>query len=263
MESTEMNSDVETEDNREKRRPFKVRKYFFEFLMIFLGVTAGFLLDNYREGKAEESEEMDYVKSYLKDIEKDRRELEANSEFGKVTIMGHDSLSNELLKKPLKGREKRLYHFFNLQNTGILIPHNDRTITQLKYSGKFRLIRNQRIADAIIDYDTKLTEASKEIFGDYKMNISNNTLIDLANVFDMPLAYKFADRTLANKEEIEKVGYPEDLILLNYDEKLIMHLRNTLVQGRAYDLEVLKDTNALLKINKSLDSLIRKEYGIE
>jgi hypothetical protein len=230
--------------------------------MIFLAVTAGFLLDNYRDERTERAEELDYMKSYLTDLKNDRDDLEINSEYGKVTIMGHDSLSNELLKIPLRGREKRLYHFLNLFNTGIGIPHHDRTITQLKYSGKFRLIRNQIVADALIDYDTKVTIAQESISGTYRTNISNNTLIDLSMLFDFPTAFKFAKKTLENKEEIEKVGYPADLTLLSYDMGLIHHLRNTMIQGQALDVEVLRNTNELLKINKSLDSLIRKEYDI-
>jgi hypothetical protein len=244
-----------------KRNRLKNWKYFFtEFLMIFLGVTAGFFVDEFRQTRDERSEEIAYMKSYLKDLEKDRTELAFNSEFGKVSIMGSDSLLNELIRQPLKGREKKLYHYFNLQNTGFLFPHHDRTITQLKYSGKFRIIDNQEVADALIDYDSKLTLASEMNIGLYKTNISNNTLIDIAKIFDLPRASKYSHEALSNKEDMNKVNYPSDLKLLSYDEGTIMQLRNTLIQSRDADVGFLAINDELLKANIALDSLIRKEY---
>jgi hypothetical protein len=96
--------------------------------------------------------------------------------------------------------------------------------------------------------------------GSYKMNIANNTLIDVAKVFDLTQAFQFADESLAHIDDLDKVNYPSGLHLLSYDEHTIMQLRNTLVQSRTMDVMVLNQNNKLLLINKALDSLIRRKY---
>lgn len=234
-----------------------------EIVLVVIGILIALSINNWNEEKRSGLEEMDYIQSYLIDLEKDRAVLEYNSEFGKITIMGADSLCKELLKRPLKGREKKLYHFLALQNTGIGIPHHDRTMTQLKYSGKFRIIKNKPVVDALIDYDSRLINLGKFEESQFKWDIANNTLIDLAKVFDLTIAHQFEEASQQNMEDITKVNYPADLGLVSYDENTLMHLRNTLIQGRTLDALILKGNNYILKMNKSLDSLIRSEYLIE
>src|SRR5882757_2049030 len=89
-----------------KARGSAIRKYFLEFLMVFLGITSGFFVDNFREERDERSQEIDYMKSLLVDLEKDRTSFEFSADHGsKFTIIYHDSLSAELQKRPLQGKE--------------------------------------------------------------------------------------------------------------------------------------------------------------
>lgn len=242
-------------------KPLKYVRYALgEILLVVIGILIALQINNWNEENKDRAEEIDFIKSYLVDLEKDRNIMQNISEFGKMTILGADSLSKELTKKPLKGREKNLYHYLALQNTGFALPHHDRTMTQLKFSGKFGIIENQNVVDALIDYDTKLINLIKFAGSQYKWDIGNNTLIDIAKVFDLTVAYKFEVASRKNSEDVNKVNYPADLRLLSYNEKDIMHLRNTLVQGRTLDDMLLKGNNMMLKMNISLDSLIRSEY---
>lgn len=258
------NSEIPTEEkdiNRSSKFQFSgLKHYFFEFLMVFLGITAGFFVDEFRESRSERSEEVDYIKSYLKDLEKDRTELEYNSEFGRIPIWGADSLIKELLRRPIKGREKRFYHFLILASGGFGFPHHDRTITQLKYSGKFRVIRNQMVAEALIDYDSKLTLAIEATKSHYRTNISNNCWNGLSKVFDLAIIHPLNNEVAAHINDIDKVNYPSDLHILNTDESVLMQVRNFLVQAVELEKFFLKENNELLKVNKALDSLIHKEY---
>ena len=68
----------------------------------------------------------------------------------------------ELQRKPIQGREKRIYHFLLLYTNEIEIYYHDRTISQLRNSGGFGLIQNQRISDAVLDYDVHMRRV-KEI----------------------------------------------------------------------------------------------------
>jgi len=242
-------------------KPMKYMRYAIgEIVLVVIGILIACRLIPWNEQKKARIEELGYINSYLIDLEKDRSDLEFNSEYGKMTINGADSLSKELLKRPLQGREKKLYHFLALQNTGIGMPHHDRTITQLKYSGKFGVIKNQTVVDALIEYDAQLMGLKDFLDSQYKWDIANNTLIDIAKIFDLTIASQFEQASRAHIDDVNKVNYPNNLHLLSYDENTIMHLRNTLIQGRTLDASLLNGNNNMLKMNKSLDSLIRSQY---
>jgi hypothetical protein len=245
-------------------KPLKYARYAIgEVVLVVIGILIALQINNWNEEKKARIEELGYINSYLIDLEKDRSDLEFNSEYGKMTINGADSLSKELMKRPLQGREKKLYHFLALQNTGIGMPHHDRTITQLKYSGKFGVIKNQTVVDALIEYDAGLIGLKELENHQYRWDIGNNTLIDIAKIFDLTIAHEFEEASRLHMEDVYKVNYPNNLHLLSYDENTIMQLRNTLIQGRTLDAYLLDGNNDMLKMNKSLDSLIRSNYSIK
>lgn len=237
------------------------KKLLIEFIFVFLAITGGFLLDSFRQDQEDRINEKKIMTSLLKDLEIDRPILEYNSEYLKITLMGADSLIAELSKKPLQGREKRLYHFLNLQNTGSAIPFTDRTIVQLKYSGEFRVIQHQVVADAIVAYEKRIVDARfGGFYGTFHTNNAINNLQLLSKIFDMPRAMSFQAQALAHIDEIEKVGYPSNLILYSYDDQLIAQLRNFMFFNTSEDKFSLAENNEILEMNKSLDSLIRKIY---
>ena len=90
----------------------KWTEYLLEFFMLFLAVFLGFVAENIREYRVETDREKEFMKSLLIDLHKDKTNLEHNVSFGSITIDYNDSLQVELLNKPLKGHEKRIYHFF-------------------------------------------------------------------------------------------------------------------------------------------------------
>lgn len=49
----------------------KFKKYFFEFLMVFLAITAGFFSENIRENFGEKDRELEYVQSVAEDLRQD------------------------------------------------------------------------------------------------------------------------------------------------------------------------------------------------
>src|SRR6187551_1122786 len=53
----------------------KWHHYFFEFLMLFLAVFAGFLAENWREHVVEHQRAKQYAKTLLKDLSSDTTEL--------------------------------------------------------------------------------------------------------------------------------------------------------------------------------------------
>jgi len=76
-----------------------------EIALVVIGILIALQINTWNEQKKARIEELGYINSYLIDLEKDR------SEYGKVTINGADSLSKELMKRPLQGREKNCITF--------------------------------------------------------------------------------------------------------------------------------------------------------
>lgn len=60
-------------DLHHKRKKF--REYFLEFLMIFLGVTLGFLAENFREHPGDRNKENEYIRGMMEDLEDDQQTL--------------------------------------------------------------------------------------------------------------------------------------------------------------------------------------------
>ena len=228
--------------------------------MIFLAIVFGFLADNFRERQAEKNDLIDYMKSLLVDLEMDRNHLKFNSEYGKVTILGNDSLSRALASKNLVGKEMFLYHYYALFSTGIKIPFHDRTISQLKYSGKFRIITNQEISDAIVDYEKKIGGLKESNEGLWQNNIIQLNQATSSILFDFTVVFRYQEGAKKYINEMEKVGYPPNLKLLAYDNHSINQFRNALAVARKQDANVLKSNNEVLDMNIRLDSLIRKKY---
>ena len=130
--------------------------YFWEFLMLFLAVIAGFYAENIREHKVEQKRGKEYLKSFLADLKSDtanyRELLETYDE--KVKVLSHNYDCYTIIKKGGDFNEclsEILYHSFSFTD----IITEDRTLQQLKSSGALRLISKQD-ADSITKYDSQL-----------------------------------------------------------------------------------------------------------
>ena len=132
---------------------------------------------------------------------------------------------------------------------------NDKTITQLKYSGSLRLIRNENAADSIISYQ-KLV--------DYIIQNQDDERIERRSV-DPILAHMFNpfifDQMLDEYNNINKpINNPP---LRSYDTDLQM--------GLAYSINQIKGSNIILKTRLALLNLkakniiifLKKEYYLE
>jgi len=237
--------------------------YFWEFLMLFLAVFCGFLAEYQLEHMIEKDREKQFIKSLLIDLNKDRITLEEGVDKGWIPVIYNDSLSKALQEMPLQGKEKRIYHLFLLYTNLIDFTYHDRTISQLKNSGGFRLIRDQKVSDAILDYDTYMKQSVDLAESAWTSNLINNDIQINAQVFEIYRVQNLQDSALANLTAPEKVAYPDDLKLLTYDENSIVKVLNSMAMVRGNDEAKYKRSIKALEMNKELDSLIKKEYHIK
>ena len=69
-----------------------------EIILVVVGILIALQINTWNEEKKARIEELGYINSYLIDLEKDRSDLEFNSEYGKMTIKGANSFPQEIDK---------------------------------------------------------------------------------------------------------------------------------------------------------------------
>lgn len=234
-----------------------------EIMLVVIGILIALSINNWNTNRVERITEKEYMQSMLTDLKKDKSVLNSKLEFGPIPIIYNDSLFKELQKRPLLGREKRIYHFLLLFTNSIDISYHDRTISQLRNSGGFQLVRNKKVSDAIVDYDIYMRESIKIIESSRSTDLINNDIMINYNIYEIYKVQHLKDSAIIHKNEITKVDYPDDLKLLSYDDDKIKLVLNSMSYVREIDESNYDRALQALTLNSQLDSLIRKEYLLE
>jgi hypothetical protein len=128
--------------------------YFWEFLMLFLAVTLGFLVENMREHYLENQRERQYIKSFYEDLTSDENDFQLNIIFLRDQMQQADTLQKLMLNINTRQPANRIYMYLRgitRSSAGRLYP-NDRTIVQLRNAGGMRLIKNKNVSDSMVGY---------------------------------------------------------------------------------------------------------------
>src|SRR5436190_7171391 len=132
--------------------------YLWEFLMLFLAVTLGFLVENMREHSVEHTREKQFIQSLFNDIKADTANITRIINARTTKEHSLDSLSYMMNSVSPADFAKRIYLYAAPIARTLpyrLIP-NDGTMQQLKNSGGLRLIRNHKVVDSIAKYDVSI-----------------------------------------------------------------------------------------------------------
>ena len=120
--------------------------------MLFLAVFCGFLAEYQLEHKIERDREKKSIHTFIEDLKFDTAAISRNLLFRKTKGDQIDSLIDLLSEQKIKGYENELYYLGRMLVRTTRFQSNDRTVSQLKFSGSMRLIRNESAADSIISY---------------------------------------------------------------------------------------------------------------
>jgi hypothetical protein len=141
--------EVHHENIKIKEKHFK--HYLFDFFMLFLAVTLGFLVENARDRITENKREKEYIRSVIEDINMDIHQLDSITARRSTKDKMIDSLLSMLNSPDPDAHGNDIYYYSRwLPRSSLFFP-NDRTIHQLN-SGNWRLIRNNNAANAISSY---------------------------------------------------------------------------------------------------------------
>ncbi len=158
------------------------RHYFWEFLMLFLAVFCGFLAEYKLEHMIEHQREKEFMTSMLEDLKSDTAILHGSVTYWDSINQSIDSVSDAIQVPPENTDFIKLYRNINKAVDYYSFTYNDRTISQLKNSGGFRLIRKKNVGNKIILYDQFNIDAIKKIadmhvvFYETVMRLSNKVL---------------------------------------------------------------------------------------
>ena len=236
------------------------KKYFFQFLMLFLAVFLGFVADGYREKLSERTKERKYIVSLIKDVEADKAHLAKLIRNNEVRRSQLDSLSRYCSAFGKQDNVlQNLYFVYPivLQRPDFFVP-NELTMLQLKNAGGMRLINNDRVVKALLEYDLQksLVKNQQEYYENYHNTAINSGL----KMFDHPKVRAIWDLRQANDTvQLAKMDYS----LVTYGEHLIPQFGNEIAMYSG----IVSYYNLLLGASQNqavlLISILKKEYGIE
>jgi hypothetical protein len=230
------------------------KHYLFEFLMLFLAVTAGFFVENEREHLVEHQREKQFIRSMVIDLERDKKALDILVTSFKGNSARLDTLIKLLSNPQVKEYGADLYYFGKWSTRSPRFPINDRTIQQMKNSGGFRLIRNEPASAAIVNYYNMMNQVEELQNIDYDNTIEyKRTAIEVFNptVFESMLS--------AENNISRPVGNPA---LLTYDPKYLVRLAGTVSYMKTARNALALQYKKMRETSEDLMLLLKKEYRL-
>ena len=232
------------------------KNYFWEFLMLFLAVFCGFLAEYQLEHKIERDREIQYVRSLVNDLKTDTTNLSKNLKSYKRSHLMQDTTM-----EMLPSLEKGFNESFNKNSKAFTgfpdFIYTDATIQQLKNSGGFRLIRNQKVVDSIMSYDAIVKKAliNEEELGKTMIKTFDfsNRIFNL-NTLSQQLKKGKSDKQL-EAEGLEYLLVRDKIVLYQYANQLLYHNNLSII--------VTKNMQDVKSKAEGLLIFLQKEYDIE
>ena len=240
--------------------PKRWKDYFWEFFMLFLAVFCGFLAEIQVEHYIEHQREKKYIYTLLEDLQRDLDDFDKDLPGWQRVIKMVDTLSAELEKPSQLMNHALIYKLSNNLTYNNTFFYHDRTISQLKNGGNFRLIRKKDIADTLIEYDASIIYGLKDVEQFYTNNIFPQ-LRSLRNQFLSSKFYHLLKNDTAFTAAINKE--PEVILFKPGEEKALFQYYNTLYEVRQNTITRLRIINRQQRQAINIISMIKRDYSIE
>ena len=126
--------------------------YFWEFLMLFLAVFAGFLAEYQLEHKIEKDRARKFLQSMLVDVRTNIKNLDSLLSYDHIIISNHDSLVNWLLKDSATIDRAAFARYMGAVWIRNFLVRKE-TYDQMKSSGSLRYVGNIEFLKKMMDYE--------------------------------------------------------------------------------------------------------------
>ena len=207
-----------------------------DLLIVIIGITIAFQLNNFNESNKSYTQERDYLKNFYEENRDNELALSSALEFALLTKNDIDTLKQVLLSKDYEDERIK-----NLSASMMALSDfhpSVVTMENITESGEFNIISDLKYREKLIDtYNSYQTTSQLE-----------NILTDYVNEYVTPFFFKnirFSDFTSLNNNFIENPEFEN--IVIGYDALLTQK-----VKGYEENLKKLKELNQLLTTaNKS------------
>ena len=224
--------------------------------MLFLAVFCGFLAEYQLEHKIEKDREKQYIRSIVEDLKEDTLVLADNINQFNEHITRNDTLIRLLNSTDIKDHGSDLYYLGRRASRSVRLAIHDATIQQLKNSGGMRLIRNQYVSKAVIEYYNRL------VFIDYLQAIAFNEADEYRKMaIDVFHPVLFND--IVNTPDNSVMRPSGNPVLLTYESRVLIRLSGMVSYIRNTKLGLAKAETEMKEAAKELIRLIEKEYHLK
>jgi len=203
------------------------KNHLIELVVVFIGITLAFMLNNWREHAKDREIEGQYLRSFHEEISYSKAKLDTILNRNKAKI---NYLNNtiELLEGDALPSDSILAVLAQMAQISFFIPKTN-TYESIKNSGNFNIIENYEVRTKIIEYYESF-EGKNLVEGFYKMYIDD---------YIIPYFFENVDilnSRIMNKNEIKSfrfnnliIGYYQLLVQLVDTYENIHHLNKQLI----------------------------------
>jgi len=228
--------------------------YLFEFLMLFLAVFAGFLAENQREHYVEHKRERMYIRSITEDLRQDIDQLDSIVRTRKRLDNIMDSLLYLMNYADTKQYGNEIYYYTRQIPRTFRFYTIDRTLSQLKNAGNWRLISNQKVSDDLANYDNLVHSLTL-----YIEQREESLVLILYQSIDKMFDNRVFEKMIDGLNFIKPINNPQ---LLSYDKSDINEFCNRVHFRKNSNLYFIVVAEKLLNEAKKTLTLIEEEYHL-
>jgi len=229
----------------------KWKDYLFEFFMLFLAVSASFLVENQREHYVEHQRAKDYAAMLRKDLAADTFIINIIIRFRKEQAKKYDSLRNMLDSVPFENINQRQFLLLAAEAGKYrhLLPNNG-TLQQLKSSGALRYFKDTTLVYTLTSYEEDLKH------GEYVQSEEREYYTNQV----VPFKLAHFNVKLAETGSNASANYPNKM-MVDFDKKTAMQFYNLLERSIFFN-NVLGEESFLRHKKKAiaLMKMLEEEY---
>lgn len=229
--------------------------YFWEFIMLFLAVTLGFFVENQREHFIEHKRERVYIHSIAEDMQQDIYQLDSILTSRKRLDNLMDSLLYLLNYTDPRQHGNEIYYYIRSIPRTFRFYTNDRTISQLKNAGNWRLIRNQKVSETLAAYDNLVRTLTV-----YIEEREESLVLILYQSIDKMFDNRVFEKMISGLSFIRPADNPQ---MLSYDKIEINELCNRIHFRKNSNLYFMVVAERLLKEARNTLALLETEYHLD
>ena len=241
--------EVHHQPHTERKR---LKHYLFEFLMLFLAISAGFFVENMREHFVEKKRAKVLAASLLTDLQKDTAQIGTLQKMRETKKLLLDSLYKMMRTPPEKIDQKTFYYLLHWTQYSLYFIQSTGTINQLKNAGYLRYFSGGQLLNHISEYDF--------IIQDFKgdENLELHWIFDkFVDFVELNFDTNIMDKMRMEDQYPTGMGVPQ----LNPD---VLHRLNMIISHLRYQNRILNSQNEKLKTKTvEIMTYLHTEYHLK